>query len=152
MAASVSTRALILLALPVIVGSLLGACAGSSEPSGVTIDVSLQEWAIRSSVDAVTDPAYVTIVASNFGPDRPHELLVIRTDRAPDALPTGPDGSVAKEQVDIVGATAPFVGSEEITLALSPGNYVLVCNLTEVVGGELRAHYGLGMYATLTVG
>jgi uncharacterized cupredoxin-like copper-binding protein len=34
---------------------------------------------------------------------------------------------------------------------LAPGNYVLICNISEVENGQLESHYQLGMHAQLVV-
>jgi uncharacterized cupredoxin-like copper-binding protein len=39
----------------------------------------------------------------------------------------------------------PSGASEELTVSLEAGNYVLICNIVEEVNGELEAHYQMGM-------
>ena len=73
-----------------------------------------------------------------------HNLRVIRSDAAPDALPVEA-GQVAEGQVDVVGRIEDFAGgsSESITLDLTPGSYLLICNVA--------GHYQLGMTTAFTV-
>jgi uncharacterized cupredoxin-like copper-binding protein len=74
-----------------------------------------------------------------------HEFVILKTDRAHDALPTKGNaveeegiGVVVDEVEDIAaGATA------KLTANLKPGNYALICNLPQ--------HYALGMHANLSV-
>jgi hypothetical protein len=127
------------------------ACGGGEE---TTVAVTLQEYAILPAQDSA--PAgTVTFDAENTGPDRAHELVVIRTDLAPEALPTAEDGSVdeAGEGVEVIGEIEEFAAGSSETRAfeLEAGSYVLVCNVVEEEGGETLAHYTLGMRTGFTV-
>ncbi len=77
----------------------------------------------------------------------PHELVVIRTDLAADALPVE-GGSVdeASGDLEVVGETQPFSANTTQTLRvdLEAGSYVLICNIP--------GHYEAGMQAAFTVG
>jgi len=82
--------------------SLVAAACGSDEGGGATgvtgtrIDVTLQEFAVHATPDSA--PAgEVVFSLTNKGPEDTHEFLVFKTDLAPDALPTAPDGSVDEE-------------------------------------------------------
>jgi uncharacterized cupredoxin-like copper-binding protein len=73
-----------------------------------------------------------------------HELMVIKTDLAPDQLPV--DGSTAKAKEDgKVGELLNIAGgaSRKLVLELTPGKYVLICNIA--------GHYQLGMRVGLEV-
>jgi hypothetical protein len=97
----------------------------------------------------------------NDGPEHPHELVVIKTDLAPDALPTTPEGAVEEdgEGIEIIGEIEEFPPSpgetRSATFDLSPSSYVLVCNVTGEEGGEHggggEVHYKMGMFAAFTV-
>jgi uncharacterized cupredoxin-like copper-binding protein len=117
-----------------------------SAPPGPMAPIVLEDYRIRSSVAAV--PAgEVTFEVYSKGPST-HELAVFETTRPAAQLPLGDDGlridedsSLLREageleQVDI-GETETFV------LRLSPGTYVLVCNM--------EGHYLGGMYLSLVV-
>lgn len=96
----------------------------------------------------------ITIRATNNGPDDEHELVIIRSDLSPNALPTADDGSVPEDEVDFVDEVEGLaVGeSNEITVDLGPGKYVLICNIVqEEPDGTIEAHYERGMRAGLTV-
>lgn len=97
----------------------------------------------------------VTFDATNAGPDAEHELVVIRTDLAPDALPTKEDASVDEEGqgLEVMGEIPEFQPGQsgEITLDLPAGSYVLICNLVTEENGQLESHYGFGMRTAFTV-
>ena len=60
-----------------------------------------------------------------------HNLRVIATDLPPDDLPTS-RGAVDEEQLNVVGSTPDFAAGsiQGVTVEqLSPGNYVLICNV-----------------------
>ena len=84
----------------------------------------------------------VTFNISNEGPST-HEFVIIKTDDAPDALPTkngevNEDGlNVVDEQEDIAPST-----TATITTNLDAGSYVIICNVP--------GHYQLGMHTAFT--
>ena len=95
----------------------------------------------------------VTFNVTNKGPDDTHEFVVIKTDLAPDALPTDANGAVEEEGAgmevideieDIAVGQAP-----SLTVTLEPGSYVLICNIFDEE--EQEAHYSMGMRAPFTV-
>lgn len=130
-----------------------------------TVDVTLQEWAIIPAQTSV-EAGPVSFNVENTGPDHPHELLVIRTDLAPDALPTTHEGAVDEEGegIEIIGEIEEFPPGEtrQATFDLEPGSYVLVCNVLAEAGehgaeeegeqmGGMEVHYKMGMFAALRV-
>ena len=120
-------------------------------PAATQVKVALQEWAVIPEVDTVK-AGETYFLADNVGPDDPHELVVIRTDLAPDDLPVE-DGLVPEDEVDIVGEIEPFSPDSQasMVLDLEPGNYVLICNIAEVEDGELESHYEEGMFTAFSV-
>lgn len=73
-----------------------------------------------------------------------HSLVVIRTELAPEALPVDQQTGKAKEDGKAGEiASVPANGSASVTLDLSPGHYVVICNFPE--------HYATGMHALLIV-
>jgi uncharacterized cupredoxin-like copper-binding protein len=83
----------------------------------------------------------------NQGPTS-HELIVVRTDRAPDELPLQSDGLTVDEEGPGVELLDEAEGldiddRQTMVLGLASGHYVLYCNL--------EGHYLGGMYAALTV-
>ena len=69
---------------------------------------------------------------------------MIRSDLPADGLSVA-GGRVDESGLDVVGRIPEFAGgtSASMTFDLTPGNYVLICNIP--------GHYGLGMATTLTV-
>jgi uncharacterized cupredoxin-like copper-binding protein len=148
---------------------VLSACGGGASPTSgtttttttttdtagggaTTVDVTLQEWAIVPSVD--TAPAGdVTFKLTNSGPDDTHEFVVIKTDLDPGALPTDETGSVdeAGGGMEVMGEVEDVAvgSSEELTLTLAAGNYILLCNIYDET--EKEAHYTQGMRIAFTV-
>jgi uncharacterized cupredoxin-like copper-binding protein len=84
----------------------------------------------------------------NHGPTS-HELIVVRTDRAPEELPLQRDGLTVNEDapdIDLVDEAEGLLDIDDrqtLVLDLAAGNYVLYCNL--------EGHYLGGMNAALTV-
>lgn len=120
-------------------------------PGAEQLNVSLGEWTVTP--ERTTVPAgQVYFLANNLGPDDPHELVIIRTDLPPDQLPVV-DGRVPEDQVDLVGEIEEFPPGTQAaaTFELTPGNYVLICNIAEMENGQLESHYQMGMHARLVV-
>jgi uncharacterized cupredoxin-like copper-binding protein len=87
----------------------------------------------------------VTFNITNQGPST-HELLAFRTDLPEDGLPLGPDGRINEDAlpklVDTETDLTPGT-QRSLTASLTPGRYVLVCNL--------QNHYKRGMHIVVTV-
>ena len=124
-------------------------------PKTTAVNVTLTEWAIGTSVS--TAPAgQVRFSVVNQGPDDVHEFVVIKTDLAPDALPTVAEGDEAGT-VDEEGEGFEAIGEKEdilagtdgnvLTLTLTPGHYVIFCNVHD----EELVHYQKGMHTEFTV-
>lgn len=129
-----------------------GPTATSPAAGATTVNVTLQEFAVLPDVSSA--PAGdITFSVTNDGPDDMHEFVVVQTDLAPDALPTAANGAVDEagggmtvvdEIEDIaVGAT------DDVTVTLAAGHYVLICNIYDE--DEAEAHYQMGMYTAFTV-
>jgi uncharacterized cupredoxin-like copper-binding protein len=120
--------------------------------SATTVDVTLVEFSVGTSV--VSAPAGdVTFQVSNEGPEDQHEFVIIRTDLAPGDLPTNDNGSVDEEGegIEVIDEVEELdVGdSEELSVPLEPGAYVLICNIFDQEENE--AHYQEGMHTPFTV-
>jgi uncharacterized cupredoxin-like copper-binding protein len=115
-------------------------------PPGTPLNVLLKDFSVLR--DAAAVPAgTVSLRIRNEGPTR-HELIVVRTDRAPGKLPLQSDGLTVNEEGDGVELVDDVDGldiddRQTLVLGLAPGNYVMYCNL--------EGHYLGGMYAALTV-
>jgi len=115
----------------------------ASTGGGETLAIDMGEFFYKP--DAVEAKAgQVTIDASNIG-SAPHELVLAKTNDAPDQLPTSSDGSVDEAALDVPGEVEEVEGGAEgtVSLDLQPGKYVMFCNLP--------GHYSGGMYGSLTV-
>ncbi|HXF51668.1 MAG TPA: hypothetical protein VNM43_08310 [Dehalococcoidia bacterium] len=143
--------------------AVASACGGGEEEGGggaeaTTVSVTLGEWLVEPDPDSA--PAgEITFTANNEGTIE-HELVIIKTDLAPDALPTNDDGTVNEdaEGIEVIDEIEEFEpgGSESLTVTLEPGKYVLICNIgpsSEEEAGHMEheAHYKEGMHAAFTV-
>jgi uncharacterized cupredoxin-like copper-binding protein len=149
------------------VGALIVACApagssasatdaasvgASGDPSSgaTTVNITLQEFSVIP--DNATAPAgEVTFHVTNDGPDDVHEFVIFKTDLEADALPTAEDGSVdeAGEGVELIDEIEdiPVGESQDVTVTLDAGSYVLICNIVE----SDEVHYAMGMRTGFTV-
>ena len=129
---------------------LLAACGGggdsqntSAPAGGAQVNVTLKEWSLTP--DKTSVPAGgVTFTATNDGSFE-HEMIVIKTGLAADALPIAGgavDEGAAGDVIDEIPAFASGA-TETLTVDLGPGAYVLFCN----VGG----HYQQGVRSAFTV-
>jgi uncharacterized cupredoxin-like copper-binding protein len=131
-------------------GSPGGSPGGNGE--GTIVNVTLQEWAIGT--DTATAPSgETTFAVTNEGPEDPHELVIIRTDLSLIELPTDENGVVQEdgEGIEVIDEVEDLeVGdSEDLTVTLDPGAYVLICNIYDEEEDE--AHYAEGMRTSFTV-
>ncbi len=137
--------ALVLVAVAVAV-PLTVARRQQPTPSGTPLNVLLLDFKVRQ--DAAAVPAgTVSFRIRNQGPTT-HELIVVRTDRAPGELPLQSDGLTVDEEGPGVEFLEEVEGldiddRQTLDLDLAPGHYVLYCNL--------EGHYLGGMYAALAV-
>ncbi len=100
------------------------------------------EFAVNPAQDTV-DAGALTFSVSNDGTEA-HTFRVIKTDLAPDALPTA-NALVDEAQLDVVASIPEFAAGEtqEVSVDLEAGSYVLICNVP--------GHYDLGMRVAFTV-
>ncbi len=138
--------------IAVVVGLALIATACGGGGAQTTVGVTLREFAVEPAQSSA--PAgEVTFEVRNEGPNDPHELVVIRTDLAPDALPTDDRGVVEEEGegIEVVDEVEeiPVGGSASLTVELDTGSYVLICNIYDEE--EQEAHYAQGMRTAFTV-
>ena len=136
--------------------ALVAACGGSAatgNPSAPapasTVNVTLQEFAVIPDV-ATVGAGTVTFAIENIGPDDVHEFVVLKTDLAADALPVDEDGAVTEDVdgITLIGEVEDIEvgGTEDVVLDLTPGKYVLICNILQTEpDGSLEAHYKVGM-------
>jgi uncharacterized cupredoxin-like copper-binding protein len=121
----------------------------SGTPAAGTVDVKLTEWIVAPEPKAVAAGA-ITFNAENIGGNQ-HELFIIKTDLAPEALPVKDDGSFDEAGADaqVVARIAQLQrkGVGSVTAELEPGAYVLICNVVDQSG----SHYKAGMRVAFQV-
>ena len=132
--------------LALVLALLVAACGGAAEPDvDITkgqIRADLREHTIALTSNEVR-AGEVTFVIRNRG-GQAHDLIVIRTDSAPDALPVDQQTQKASEEGRVGGVELVNPGrTSNLRLTLEPGRYVLICNVA--------THYQLGMRTDLTV-
>jgi uncharacterized cupredoxin-like copper-binding protein len=137
----------------VVAGCSGGAASPTASPAAsapATVEVTLQEWAVLPATTTVSAGS-VTFNVKNVGPKDVHEMVVLKTDLAPDAVPANADGSINEEGagVEALGEVEDVAvgGTKTVTLDLAPGKYLLLCN---VVDGD-EVHFKLGMRAPFEV-
>lgn len=106
-----------------------------------TISVVTKEWAVEAPAEAAAGT--VAFDVHNEG-SVDHQLTLVRTDLAADALPTE-SAVVPESAAEVVGMIEDLgVGAEATaSFELEAGNYVLFCNVP--------GHYDLGMRTGITV-
>lgn len=124
---------------------------GDASTADSTVEVLLGEWYVTPEASEAAGPD-VHFAAVNEG-EEPHEIVVVRTELEPDALPTDDTGRVDEEQLPegaLIGEIEGFPAGLTCdgTFEMEPGDYVLFCNL---VTGDDDVHYELGMTTGFTV-
>jgi uncharacterized cupredoxin-like copper-binding protein len=132
-------------------GALMAACAAAPSKD---IKATLEEWKITLNPTAGA-AGEVTFTISNQG-EKDHEFVIVRTDLAPDNLPTVADGEEAGT-VDEEGAGIEAVDELEdikagtdnnvLTVTLTAGNYVIFCNVHD----QDLVHCQKGMHTAFSV-
>ena len=134
---------------------LLAACSSSNTGKGGKVGIDLQEWSVKS--DTQSQPkGDVIFNVKNQSADLQHEFKVIRTDLAPESLPTKSDGSVDEGAggIDVVGKISKLDTGDDTsgTFTLKAGKYVLICNIVgDDKNGQQVSHYKQGMHTAFTV-
>jgi hypothetical protein len=123
-------------------------------PQAGAVTVNLTEWTVAPEPDAIAAGS-VTFNAKNIGGEE-HDLMIIKTDLAPEALPTKDDGSADDEGEGIevlhhIHNVAALGGEDSATVDLEPGAYVLICNVVQETASGTVSHYASGMHAAFTV-
>jgi uncharacterized cupredoxin-like copper-binding protein len=118
------------------------AAALTVNPVPPATTATLSEWTIAMS-PAEVKAGDVTVVARNAGAVS-HELVLLKTDVAPDKLEMA-GNRVNEDKYESMGEIADFdpATTESATFKLDAGKYVLICNIT--------GHYQQGMRAALVV-
>jgi uncharacterized cupredoxin-like copper-binding protein len=142
-----------------LASSALAACAspGSSPTDNVAAEgnvvaVTLQEWSVLPS-PASASAGEITFQVTNDGPEDIHEFVIVRTDLDAAELPTDEHGAVTEEGegIEVIDEIEdiPVGETQELTVTLEAGNYVLLCNIYSE--DEDEAHYMMGMRVAFPV-
>ena len=128
-----------------VAGALLALPSGQAAAQ-LQVAVSLNDspFEVTASPSSVAAGA-VDFQVSNVSTLIPHNLRVIRTDLAPDALPMS-DLQVDESQVTVVASTSEDIAegaTATVSANLEAGSYVLICNI--------ETHYDAGMRTAFTV-
>lgn len=122
--------------------AVVGACAKADRARPV--GAALSEYRV---VVARTLPAGLTQLTARNSGAKTHELVVVRTDVAPDALPTTAGGDVDEKAAALtkVGEVEDVASgrAKSLRVTLRPGRYVMFCNEP--------GHYRAGMTAGVDV-
>ncbi len=130
--------------LGVVALLLLGLVAACGKSTESQVSVDLSEWSIKPSVASVR-AGKVTFTVHNVGSIE-HEVVLLKTDLAPDRLTLKADGTqVDEEALNNVGEVPDLDKGETKTgtFDLAPGRYELVCNVP--------GHYKSGMVTEFQV-
>jgi len=145
-------RSLLLIpAVLLVAGLAFTACDDDDDGGGATtVNVELNEFTVSADPDSV-DAGEVKFTVENIG-EETHEFVIVQTDLEADALPTGDDGSVDEEGegVEVIDEIEDIASgsTQELTVDMEAGSYVLFCN---VVDEEGDVHYAEGMHTSFTV-
>ncbi len=135
-----------LLGFLVAAAVLVSACGGgaSSSDTGEVPAVYLDLSDFKIVSDHATVTAGRTVIGIRNHASMLHEVIVIKTDLAPDKLPI--DGATAKASENGKAGellNIPAGASRKLVVDLAPGTYVIICNIA--------GHYQLGMRVGLEV-
>ncbi|MEK6224972.1 MAG: cupredoxin domain-containing protein [Chloroflexota bacterium] len=123
---------------------LVAACTTptADAPAGSQVVAELADSKITVNVPSVK-AGKIKIGVRNLG-TMEHSFVVLKTDLAPDKLPVDGPSAKAKEDGKIGDIPSiPAGKSAAVTLDLTPGKYVFICNIA--------GHYQLGMHTGFTV-
>lgn len=127
-------------------GSTSAATTAPKVAAPTALTVTMSDFAFAPK--EVTAPAgEITITAPNEG-KAPHELVLIKSDLAPGALPTKANGEADEDAFTAADLPGEISETEAgatgtLTVTLPAGKYVMLCNVP--------GHYKAGMYGTFTV-
>ncbi len=139
-------KAVALISVALLAGLVATACAPSAPPGPTGVRVSMDEFTIKLSATSAA-AGKVTFQVANQGKVE-HELVVLKTDVAPNALkmraanPKKVDEEAGAQnlgEVEDIGAGETKSG----TFDLPAGKYVLICNVED--------HYKSGMAVAFEV-
>ena len=132
----------------VLLATSLASCGGPTK-----IDATLTSYSITLSATSGRAGEFIFHV-TNAATDQKHEFVIFKTDLPIDQLPMKDDGT-GNMIVDEEGAGVTHIAeiaefdagtTQDLTVTLEPGNYIIVCNLA-----VNTTHYLHGMRIAFTV-
>lgn len=124
----------------------LAGLAGYASAATHTVDVDLSSYAMKLNPDKI-QAGETTFVVKNDATDTRHEFILVKTDLAPNKLPTDKMNKVNEESkafTEVGSAEDIDPGkTKQFTANLTPGHYDYFCNISE--------HYAMGMRGEFTV-
>ena len=116
-----------------------------SSSAGETLRVALTSTSIQLDISEVKAGKVTFEVTGSPDSNTTHELVVLKTDMPDDRLPVQKE-TVAESRFKKMGEVEDIAPGKckRLTLNLTPGRYVLICNRP--------GHYSMGMHASLVVG
>lgn len=128
-----------LVACTVLFAAFLAACGGPA-----TVTVTMTDYQMELSADSVS-AGEVTFKIENASDITVHEFVVVQSDLQAADIPVGEDLLVDESLFTPVDEVEDIPAGEkaELTVTLTPGHYVLLCNIA--------GHYQLGMRTDFTV-
>jgi uncharacterized cupredoxin-like copper-binding protein len=126
---------------------------GGGAAGGEEVNVVLSEFIVEPDPTSV-DAGEITFVVDNQGGET-HEFVVVEASSADD-LPVDDDEAFDEAtfgEDNVLGEVEDISAgdTQELTLDMDPGDYVLLCNITEEEDGEIESHFAEGMHASFTV-
>jgi hypothetical protein len=143
------------IALGIGLALVAAACGGGGDSTPRSrVQATFSEWEIVVE-PATVQAGEVTFDLNNTG-EVAHNLIIVKSDLPPAELPVT-DGAVDTARLNLVGNAGPIErgpateDAEGYTVTLSPGKYVLFCDIVSRVGVEVESHYRNGMYTSFLV-
>lgn len=139
------------------VSLLSAACGDDDDDEGGAaegeVNVVLSEFIVEPD-PASASAGEITFVVDNQGGET-HEFVVVEAGSA-DELPLDDDGAfdeAAFGEDNVLGEVEDLASgdTQELTLDLEPGDYVLLCNVVDEEDTEVESHFDEGMHASFTV-
>jgi hypothetical protein len=135
-------RTTVFAALLAAAACICGCGSSGSDPQLTGSVAPIKEHDFKIVAPRTLPSGKVDLSVDNTGPDD-HELIVVR---ATGALPRRADGLTVDEDAiekQTAGSLEPGIGKRDVSVDLSPGRYVMFCNM--------QGHYLGGMHHTFTV-
>ena len=133
-----------------LAGGMVAACGGDGD-GAKEAKVTLTDYEIQAP--ASVGAGRVTFVTRNNG-TFVHEIVLVKTDLAPDQLPRDDEGLFDErgEGVQFVDEVEDIDPGKTAKLGVDvdPGSYLLLCN-KPAESGDPQSHFQHGMHSKLTV-